>query len=759
MEDKKYKVSLVKSHGRVGYGFRYWHPVREAPDGKPLRVHRGLGTKDEVEANKDIKALEDLLSRPDLWSDAGRATAERLYPKVVVEAFYDYLAQPSRDYWAIREKEIALLGPHEGYTRLLLAGTTGAGKTTLERQIIGTRPSERFPAISTAKTTTCDWETVIQDTPFKAIVTFLTRDKARQHIEECIARAVTASMNGATPDEVARKFLVHEEERFRLSYLLGSPRADAAEDEFSEKEDDQPSRSLDPDAISRDERIANENTLQAYLLEVSQLSTLVNTSLCDEIKRELGPVPKDATPEDAAAHKDLSAQTFDERLDDHIRKQDAFVALVEEVLDDVERRFTPLQTVGAISYDATQWPSHWVFETEDRSEFIRTIKRFSDNHSANFGRLLTPLVQGIRIRGPFKPAWCKALPKLVLMDGQGIGHVADVDQHLPTSFTKRFDCADAILLVDSAKQPMQAGSIAVLRSVIESGQESKLIICTTHLDTLDKTVWPTTAAKKSHLMSSLDNAIAAVTSFFGNETRQTLSKLLSARAFYFSELQNELPEKRGFTQSELEKLFAGISSVAKKPVVPKMALTYDAINLAFRMQKALQEFHEPWQGILGLRSVPGSPAEHHTRIRALARRLGLLDEDHYADLEPVASLADRLKRYFRLFVSKPLIWPEDCTEERQALIIEKMTAAAKPKLEELASSSIFTKRKIDWKMAYERQAGPKPARLRAQRIHNIYATFAPIPGEEPGLDANALLAQIRQIAKEAIEESGGTLLN
>ena len=190
-----------------------------------------------------------------------------------------------------------------------------------------------------------------------------------------------------------------------------------------------------------------------------------------------------------------------------------------------------------------------------------------------------------------------------------------------------------------------------------------------------------------------------------------------------------------------------------------MLLTYDAINLAFRVQKALQEFHEPWQGILGFRAVPGSPAEHHARIRALARRLGVLDEDHCSNLEPVASLADRLKRYFRLFVSKPLIWPENCTEQMKALIIEKMTAAAKPKLEELASWSIFTSRKIDWRLAYERQAGPKPAKLRAQRIYSIYEAAVPIPGEEPGVASNVLWTKIRQIAKEAIEESGGTLLN
>ncbi len=40
---------------------------------------------------------------------------------------------------------------------MLLLGTTGAGKTTLVRQFLGTDPAtERFPSTSTAKTTVAD---------------------------------------------------------------------------------------------------------------------------------------------------------------------------------------------------------------------------------------------------------------------------------------------------------------------------------------------------------------------------------------------------------------------------------------------------------------------------------------------------------------------------------------------------------------------------------------------------------------------------
>ena len=754
MEKIKSKVSLVKTHGRVGYCIRYWYPI--PIDGKVIRVHRGLNTKSEEEATNGVKAMEDLLQRPDLWTEAGKITAQKLYPPTIVQAFYDYLITPPRNYRAIRDAEIELLGSEKGFVRILFAGTTGAGKTTLERQLMGTTPSERFPSTSTSKTTVCDWEIVVQDVPFKAVVTFLARDRVRQYVEDCAVKGINAALNGSPEVEIARRFLVHEEEQFRLNYLLGNPVVESEDDDDAAAPDDESTEKSDVESETR-ARLAT--ALNGYLSQISKIGRNVKKDLEGEIESELGTLPIDSTPEDSAAHKELADQAFDERLDDFIRRQDSFVELVEAVMDDVESRFTQLEKTGNTFYDRSEWPTHWTFETENRSTFISAVKQFSDNYAGNFGRLLTPVVEGIRIRGRFKPTWCATLPKFVFMDGRGIGHVAQIDQHLPTSFTKRFDEADVILLVDSAKQPMQAGSIAVLRSIIESGQESKLVICTTHLDTLDKTVWPTSAEQKSHLLSSLDNAVASIAAFFGKDTQCNLTRLLSKRVFYLSKLNEALPEKLGFTQKELEKLLHAIISASERKAVKEMSLTYDAISLAFRMQKALQEFHEPWQGILGLRSVTGTPPEHHSRIRALARRLGLLDEDHYFDLQPVASLADRLKRYFRLYVSKPLAWPTDATEEERGQMVEKMTALAKPKLEDLASKILFTTRTAEWKKAYERQLGPKPARLRAKLIQSIFESGAPIPGEESTPDSHALLTQIRLIAKEVIGACGGTLLN
>ena len=102
------------------------------------------------------------------------------------------------DFRGIRETEIPLPGPENGdYRRVLLLGTTGSGKTTLVRQLIGTDPvKERFPSISTAKTTVHDTEIVVCDGLWRAIVTFVPGDEVREYLNEssgCGACSVAAS--------------------------------------------------------------------------------------------------------------------------------------------------------------------------------------------------------------------------------------------------------------------------------------------------------------------------------------------------------------------------------------------------------------------------------------------------------------------------------------------------------------------------------------------------------------------------------------
>ncbi|OLT24052.1 hypothetical protein BJF79_13900, partial [Actinomadura sp. CNU-125] len=100
------------------------------------------------------------------------------------------------DHAAVRDALLPL--PATGHRRVLLLGTTGAGKTTVVRQLLGTDPeTERFPSTSTAKTTVADTEIVLTpDGPYRAAVTFAGRAEVAAHLRDNVWEAARAVFRG-----------------------------------------------------------------------------------------------------------------------------------------------------------------------------------------------------------------------------------------------------------------------------------------------------------------------------------------------------------------------------------------------------------------------------------------------------------------------------------------------------------------------------------------------------------------------------------
>src|SRR4029079_9337655 len=128
-------------------------------------------------------------------SAAARTDAERQFDARVVDIFFHKMTPASVNFLALRDEVIALpKTAAEGYRHVLMLGTTGAGKTTLVRQLIGTDPAtERFPSTSTTRPTIHDTEIILDDGSWRAVVTFVSSDEARDHLNECISAAVLAA--------------------------------------------------------------------------------------------------------------------------------------------------------------------------------------------------------------------------------------------------------------------------------------------------------------------------------------------------------------------------------------------------------------------------------------------------------------------------------------------------------------------------------------------------------------------------------------
>ncbi|MEW6236185.1 MAG: hypothetical protein AB1656_12435 [Candidatus Omnitrophota bacterium] len=199
------------------------------------------------------------------------------------------------------------------------------------------------------------------------------------------------------------------------------------------------------------------------------------------------------------------------------------------------------------------------------------------------------------------------------------------------------------------------------------------------------------------------------------------------------------------------------SIIPPKPIQYKPV--YDVANLVLAIQKAAQEFHDRWNGILGMRSISVVRPEHWTRVKALSRRLGIFKIDEYDTLRPVADLIRLLQIHVSQFLSNPFTWdpmePHDDSTDK----IESIDAIKKEvfkKLHDLSRQRILEERVGGWKEAYYHR-GPGSTWSRARDIITIYGEAVPVPNVMPESEANLFLFQIRELIFEAVKTVGGKL--
>jgi len=201
MSERIHKATLSQSQGREGWSVIFRHPVLlDRATGKPgRRVRRGLGTKEKKAAERLVAQLNKLLTDRLFWEASSRPRALARFHPLVVDIFYHDMVPETIDASGIRELAIALpRSTDSDYRQILLLGTTGGGKTTLVRQLIGTDPAgERFPSTSTARTSIADMEIVFSSGPFCASVTYIPRGVVPDYLEESMSAVALAAYQGA----------------------------------------------------------------------------------------------------------------------------------------------------------------------------------------------------------------------------------------------------------------------------------------------------------------------------------------------------------------------------------------------------------------------------------------------------------------------------------------------------------------------------------------------------------------------------------
>ena len=750
MADRKFTASKSRSN-RPGWSVTFRHPVRrDSRNEWGLKVRKGLGTSDDAEADRLVGQLNQLLQNESWWSGDRRKDAALEFDDVVVSAFFDGIKAEAHDAEASRSAVIALPTRDDGYSTVLFLGTTGAGKTTLLRHIIGSDPeTDRFPSTSTAKTTTADIEIVVAPGDFSAAVTFMPEHEVRAHIDECIEEACLEAIQGKSDAKIAAALLEHREQRFRLSYILGgwNTAQDSDDDDFSFEDEAKPDTAISEDEEVTAEEIENQRVrLIGFVNAIKDLAKETGT-FCEA---QIGRLSDEKSADGKAAWLELfGVEAF---------KNPRFSTLALDLMDEVAERFDRIE-VGNTERSATDWPTIWTYDSDDRDDFLAAVRWFSSNHHKQFGRLLTPLVDGIRVQGPLYPDLEEQDEelKLVLLDGQGLGHTASSVSSVSTRVTNKFSRVDMILLVDNAQQPMQAAPLALLRAVGSSGFADKLAIAFTHFDQVKGANLGSFDQKRDHVLGSVSNAIASLRDIVGAGVAGAVERQVDGHSVFLGGLDKPTAKLPGGFKRQLEKLVEMMRSSGAPSEETDCSPVYELKGLEIAMHDAIDAFRDPWRARLGISYHDGISKEHWTRIKALSRRLASRWADEYDNLTPVADLLARLQEEASKWLDRPADWtrPPHTDEERE-LALDRIRRTVFARLYDLTKTRLTDDQVASWREAFD-HSGPGSAMRRAHTIETIHDVAAPRISAAMTSDARLFLSRLHEILREAIKDAGGQI--
>lgn len=734
-----YTAAAKLNPGRQSFLLEFRHPLRSDASGKSgKKVRKGLGTTDRTRAELIASQMTELLANDRLWSLGARGEAAKLYEPEVVEIFYSEIEPRTANHRPLRDQLLPLPTAADGYATVVLIGVPGAGKTTLLRQMIGTHPKrEAFPSTSLNRTTTFPTELVLRPGPYEAVVTFLSEAEARFEVEECVSSAIVEAVSGEL-GVVVSTLLEKSDMRFRLKYLLGDlavddegadPYADEAEDD-----EDGPDDAISVTAIEREENARKVRDFAERVVAIAKR--------CKEtVEADQGPI-ESMSAADRSAALDLIEEQADESQE--------FLELVSDILDELRNKFDAAEGEGRYEKSTTGWPRAWHLrgKSVDRKSLIAALRPFASVlPSGAWGKLLTPLVNGMRVQGSFRPAWATSEPRLVLMDTEGLGHKANATADLPEQTISLLQESQVILLVDSAKNGLTnyaAGK--ALEAIANTGMTRKVAMVFTHMDMASASGLK---GQRLHeqifagVRNVIDNQLKALTP----EAARYLLERLQNRTFFLGRLDKA--DAKG-AEPELNRLLDNLMAEQPPVVRPPTVPVYDMAFLLTALQEATGTFRRQWHDILGISTDPSRNPSPWQTVKALTRRYAEGFGETF-ELMPTANLRTALESAVSQFLEKPVAWKGSPTPEEKREAIEQIKEAVSLGLPELARRRLRESAQPEWQGAWAPR-GTGSTRTRKILIEGIYERWVPVPTSRGDQAVIEFRNELQSLVQKALEE-------
>ncbi len=691
----------------------FHHPIcREGSIGK--KIHRSLKVSDEAEAHELQRQLDELLALAETPSLPTRslAIAQQKYARVVIDAFFDCITPEPIDYLGLRERVMPLpakTGKRGPIPRVLVAGATAVGKSRFIQHLLQT-VSYNFPMRGAGRTTVADTEIIVDDVVFSAVITFFAENEIREIVKENILEACAfAHREKEDKVKIASKLLIDLDKRFRFNFILGdwTHNAEPAPEDDYELYGEEQEFDFDTDTSASALRWTKFDSCVAQVLSMTELAV-------ETARRDLQP----SSEQDEPVIEEVSLQYY---LD-----KDRLDALVEEILEELERRLCA--ATGQVS-----WPAvHRIADAADMAEFFRRLRPFYQNNRKFFGALVTPLVQGIRVRGRFAPPlWAAAnLPRWVLLDGQGVGHEQGgsmkINRTVPPELAKKFSDADVICLVDRAVPAMTGDAPILLENLIARGHQDRLALIFTHFEDVAAPDLDA-AGRKAKVLEGLSNAIQAIASL-PKAQRVLLERTAESKAHFLARL--DLPEIRSKSVQEEMKRVCDQFKRAGKISIPRIRPLFNEYQIANVLRREIEAYRKDW-------SEPELESYHWKIMEALTNWIGHAYADGYPkrNLYPGQDLSQRLISAISVELELPTGWdpwkPESADDELR--ILNAIRSKVGDRIDAYCSEALVRDPRTGfWLPAYENISGPGTKVRRARTIARILEDRAQLPNEGLG---------------------------
>lgn len=733
----QYTATAKRNPGRLAWLVEFRHPLRMDGNKPGKKTRKGLGTQDEARAQLLVGQLNELLSNEALWSLGARAEATKLYEPEVLEIFYGEIEPKTQDARPLRDKLLPLPTRADGYAKVVMLGVPGAGKTTLIRQLIGTHPKrEAFPSTSLNRTTTFPTELVLRKGRFEAVVTFLSEHETRFEVEECVSAAVVDAVQGDRK-QVARTLLEKSDMRFRLKYLLGDITEEADDgDPYAEEGSDDTDESDDSSSVSPEEQRRNAAKVTDYVDRVLGIAAKYKAA----VEAQHGSLAE-MLPSDRVAALEL--------VEEQAEESEEFLELVSDILDEVRLKFDGA-TEGKYEKSNTGWPKAWTLKkpVEQRAEFLASLRLFAGISDRHWGRLLTPLVNGMRVQGPFAAKWAATEPRLVLMDTEGLGHKANATADMPEQTAATLQEADVILLVDSAKNGLTnyaAGK--ALEGIANAGLTRKLALVFTHMDMAAESGLKGQRLHDqifSGIRNVVDNQLSkSVTA----DSARFLLERLQQHTFYVGRLDRAEPKG---AEPELNRLLDHLMAEQPPVVKPVSVPEYNPAFLVMAIQEAAKDFRRRWQGMLNIAHDPEYKPQPWQTIKALSRRYAENWGENF-ELRPTANLRASLESAISRYLEGPIGWTGDPTPEQKRDAIERLKNSVARQLPQLARRRLRENPQPAWHEAWLPRGAGSTA-TRRLLIEGIYQRWVPIPEARGDQLVLEFIKEIEELVDAALRE-------